>query len=700
MRRGTAVLWALAIVLGVGLIDGTPLPAQQIDLAEANAREEFRFGVQAYHAARFNDAIVAFTRALAFTPEDLRIREWLGRAYYRAGLEDAAVAEWNMLVDATAAGAYLLSRLDTLEYRRGVQPFVGENLSLARSQLIANAMGDTVLFRRPAGVAAEPDGDIFVVSLGTREVLRITPNGRIAQRYTGGLRGLDQPFDVAVVGDQLVVSEFGGDRVTLLTDTGTVARTMGSSGLGPGELLGPQYLAVDQRDGFVYVSEWGNRRVSKFGLDGEFLLTIGQPSPFFSGLQRPTGLAVASDGRLFVADADDEGVALHLFDGSGNHLRRIPLPVSGAEAAENSISGAVVEDLDWYDERRLLVSVGARTLVFDPATESVDAVIDDPGRERVVGAVRDANGRVVVSDFDADEVGIFEPEGSLYSGLDVQIERIIARDFPRIAMLVAVHDRDAQPVVGLTAENFIVSENGVPRTEITLDSSGQSVERLEMAVLLQPRNGDDYRRNAGQAAADLSAAIDGDDSMTLYTAGDPPQEILRGAASAERIAAVAETAVADRSQLFQTDTIRLDMSIRLAATALLDGGIRRHLVMVGDGRVSDSSFAEYGIEETAAFLANNGVTLHLLMVEQRTPDPEIAYLLEQTGGDARYLYEPEGVAPWVTGFRATPSGRYWIVVPAMSDPDFGRRYIELSVEARLFVRSGRDELGFFGPAAP
>jgi DNA-binding beta-propeller fold protein YncE len=688
---------ALTTLLVIGGIAAS-LWAQPIDLGEANAREEFRFGVQVYHASRFNDAIVAFTRALSFTPDNLTIREWLGRAYYRSGLIDAAMAEWEIIADEGAAGAYLLSRLDTMRYRQGVMPFQERELTLARSQLLNSGTGERRLFQRPAGVATDGTGDMFVVSLGTQEILRITPNGRVRERITGGLTGLDRPFDVAYDDGVLYVTEYGSDRVSVLGDGFGKERMFGGTGLGEGQLLGPQFIAIDEGQ-IVYVTEWGNRRVSKYTSEGEFLQTIGSPSPFFEGLQHPTGIAVR-DQVVYVADRDDEGVALHLFDESGNHLRRIDLPLSVDDAAENSINGAVVEDLAWYDEQYLLIAAGREVLLFDPETETVESVINDAERARVSSAARDANGRVIVTDFDADEVAIFEPEGALYSGLDVRIERIVARDFPRIALQVAVHDREGSPLVGLNEENFIISEDGVPNSEITVDSSGQSVERLEVSVLLQPRGDADYGVDVGTAAVDLTTAMQPEDRLRFYLAGEQPRELLSGNALPERIRQTVRESAVDDENLFEQDRIRLDRSIRLAATPMLDGDLRRDLVMIGDGRVTDGSFDEYGVEETAAFLVNNGIQFHVILTEQQTPAAEIQYLVEETGGSRRYLYEAEGIGPMVQSFRSRPIGRYWITLNARQDTDFGRRYFEISVETRLFVRSGRDELGFFGPSSP
>ncbi|MDA3949287.1 MAG: hypothetical protein PF508_08670 [Spirochaeta sp.] len=693
-RTCAAVLLAMVMIALFG--GAGSLSAQAIDMDAAEAAEEFRWGVRAFHAGRFNDAIVAFTRAIAFKPDDLRAREWLGRAYFHSGLVEAALDEWSVIAESGEAGAYLLSRLEQIRFRRGTLPLLPPDLKISRSQQVGGTRGQTVLFRRPGGMAAEPGGDFFLVSLGTQEVLRITPNGRIRRRIRGGLPGLDKPFDVEWREGRLYVTEFGRDQIAVLDDTGGRVGTIGAPGLGDGELLGPQYLAIDG-DGFVYVTEWGSRRVSKFAPDGEFSLSFGPETRFFSGLQRPTGIAIR-DETVYVADTDDRGPALHLFDTSGNHMERIPLPLTAEDRPEYDISGAVVEDIAWYDETLLLITAGYRVLLFDPDRESVEAEINDQQRQRVASAVRDANRRVLVSDFDADDFSIFEPEGTLYAGLDVRIERIVTAAFPQVGVLVAVHDRNGRPIVGLETANFIISENGRPENNAQLESAGQVVTSLDTVALLQPRSGQSYTDDAARAVSDLVSVLPSGDRMDLYVAGREPTLVSRRPASADLFADRTARALVERDQLFAADEVALDRSIRVAAAELLESGLRRNLVLIGDGRVGDTAFQEYSIDQLAAFLSNNEIGFHIVLLEQRTPDAELSYLVEQTGGTIRYVYEPQGVAPIVEDFRRKPLGTYWLTYTSAANPDFGRAFIEVSAEARIFVRSGRDEMGFFPPA--
>lgn len=671
--------------------------AQGIDMDAAQAEEEFRWGVLAYHAGRFNDAIVAFTRTVSFRPDDFLAREWLGRGYYRSGLVDAALGEWEVIVENGRAEAYLQSRIDTLRYRRGVLPLLEEEIALSRSQRVFGQRGQTTLFRRPNGIATEPGGDAFLVSVGTQEVLRITPNGSVRNRIRGGLDGLDTPFDVVWRDGLLYVTEFGRDRISVFEDGGTRVSTIGAPGLEEGRLLGPQYIAIDA-DGFIYVTEWGARRVTKFSPNGEFALSFGRETPFFEGFERPTGIAIR-DGEIFVADVSDDGPLLHLFDESGNHLARIELPLDHDDAPDG-IVGTVVEDIGWYDDDHLMITAGERVLIFDPDLQAIVAEVTDQERSRVSSVARDANNRVLVSDFDSDDFAIYEPEGTLYAGLDVRIERIINRDFPTVGVLVAVHDRDGRPIVGLESQNFIISENGRPQTTARVESTGQVGTRLETVALVQPRSGQRYAEDAGRAVFDLVAAIPASNPFDVYVAGREAILASERPASPELFADRVAQVLVERDDLFISDEVALDRSIRVAASDLLRGDIRRNLVLVGDGRVGDSAFREYGIEELGAYLLNNGIRLHFILVEQRTPDPELSYLVETTNGTIRYVYEPEGVSPMVAEFQSFPSGRYWIEYNSTTNPDFGRSYIELSAEAQIFVRSGRDEMGFFAPAEP
>lgn len=99
-----------AVGLTVFLICAGMMPAAQTNTLQPRLSsadrdhgfEEFRRGVQAYYRGTFNEAILLFEKALTHIPDDPLILDWLGQAYYRSGIEGAALEQW----EAAAASGY------------------------------------------------------------------------------------------------------------------------------------------------------------------------------------------------------------------------------------------------------------------------------------------------------------------------------------------------------------------------------------------------------------------------------------------------------------------------------------------------------------------------------------------------------------------------------------------------------------------
>jgi hypothetical protein len=93
-----------------------------------------------------------------------------------------------------------------------------------------------------------------------------------------------------------------------------------------GGLDDPRQLTIDAA-GRVYVSDWGrSHQVKVFEADGAFLRAIGQAGVPGTGpynpaqMRRPYGLAVLPDGRLWVAENDDQPRRLSLWSAAGRLL--------------------------------------------------------------------------------------------------------------------------------------------------------------------------------------------------------------------------------------------------------------------------------------------------------------------------------------------------------------------------------------------
>lgn len=70
----------------------------------------------------------------------------------------------------------------------------------------------------------------------------------------------------------------------------------GQEGSGPGEFRQPFDIAIDQ-EGFVYVTDTGNRRVQKFSSEGKFIRQWGEDL-----FEKPAGITIGLDDAVYVSD--------------------------------------------------------------------------------------------------------------------------------------------------------------------------------------------------------------------------------------------------------------------------------------------------------------------------------------------------------------------------------------------------------------
>jgi DNA-binding beta-propeller fold protein YncE len=648
------------------------------------AREEFRLGVHAYYRYAFNEAILSFERSLAFLPGEPLILDWLGRAYYRSGLEDTALRQWIAAAEAYGPSAspslLLASRIETVRNRRSLFPDMEDSLRYVEAGRFPGFSGDIRTYRQPTAVLPLEDGSSWVAAYGSNEIIRIDVNGIVRARQRGPLNGFDRPYDIARGRDgRLYVSEFRGGRISVLNSAGEWQSYIGSKGLGEGMLSGPQNITIDE-EGYLYVVEYGSRRISKFDPDGVFILSFGGRGPDFPGFLSPTGI-VARNGRIYAADSIAKEI--YIFDRNGAY--------TGILVSEG-LRGP--ESLTLFPDGRILAADGNRLLLIDPDS----SVIRELGllgnvSVRILGARADQNGNILAANFQGDEVAVMTPLDDMASGLFVQIDRVVSDKFPLITVELQVQDRQRRPIVGLDARNFLLTENGRTAGEQNFLAAGYRVEAADISILL------DRSPAAAGLSADLAAALRDihaadDRIVSLISAGEQPlrEHIPEAGISAAALAAAARGSAASYSPRW-----RFDLALRLAATDLLPGAGKRAVVFVSTGELGELAFEQYGLSELAAYLANNSIAFYAVILGGRPASEDLRFLCEQTGGLALPLYRSEGVTSTLAALKSRPSGSYFLSYRSSLPTDFGRAYLPVEAEVYLLERSGRDDTGYFPP---
>jgi hypothetical protein len=231
------------------------------DLNALYAQEEFRVGVQAYNRFAFNEAILSFEQALSYRPGEPLLMDWLGRAYYRSGLEDTALQIWNTAARgygfATPQAILLSNRVETIRNRRSLLPLIEiDNSSVSSSTSgtryvvsgrYPGRSGEMLYFSQPTAVLPLDDGSTWVVAYGSNELVRIDVNGIIRQRVRGPLNGFDRPYDlVRGLDGRMYLSEYRGGRVSILDKNGKWLSYIGGKGREVGMFVGPQNLTIDE----------------------------------------------------------------------------------------------------------------------------------------------------------------------------------------------------------------------------------------------------------------------------------------------------------------------------------------------------------------------------------------------------------------------------------------------------------------------
>ena len=150
-------------------------------------------------------------------------------------------------------------------------------------------------------VHAGPDDSIYLVDRDAHQVLKYTPGGDLmASMGVRNQPSLQAPFNhpadicVAPSGELFVADGYGNSSVHRFAADGSYISSFGRPGGGPGEFRVPHSISVSN-DGRVYVADRENNRVQVFTTDGEFL-------DQWTDFKCPMGVHIDAQQAVYVTD--------------------------------------------------------------------------------------------------------------------------------------------------------------------------------------------------------------------------------------------------------------------------------------------------------------------------------------------------------------------------------------------------------------
>ena len=185
---------------------------------------------------------------------------------------------------------------------------------------------------RPKGMCNDGQGGIVVNEPHYSRVNHFSPAGKLLAQW--GVHGtnagqLTFPRAVAVNSHhEIYVSEYGlVERVQRFTARGEkFLESFGHPGTGPGEFNRPEGLFIDAQDR-VYVADSCNHRIQIFSGDGRFLRTYGKAGRGKGELSYPYDICVDAEGRQYVCEFGNSRI--QVFDANDQPIEIIGGPGSG-----------------------------------------------------------------------------------------------------------------------------------------------------------------------------------------------------------------------------------------------------------------------------------------------------------------------------------------------------------------------------------
>lgn len=284
-----------------------------------------------------------------------------GRIFSRArvqGTRGVGIGQFNKPRSVTVDRA---DNLYVVDMTGRVQKFSPRGDFLLFWQMPETALG------HPKGLGLDEDGNVIVVEPHYQRINHYSVSGRLLEQW--GHKGtnegqLSMPRGIAINSrHEALVPEFGVVERIQRFDLATIRtaiqqasaatnqeappspfpqpkfrESFGRPGQAPGELNRPEGICVDAQDR-IYVADSCNHRIQIFSPDGKFLRAYGKPGSGMGELSYPYDIRVDAAGRQYVCEFGNSRI--QVFDANDRPLEIIGGPGAGPGRFNNPWSIAL-----------------------------------------------------------------------------------------------------------------------------------------------------------------------------------------------------------------------------------------------------------------------------------------------------------------------------------------------------------------------
>lgn len=475
------VLITLILILAAG-----NLLAKEYDPKETRAKEYFGEGFLLYNKAKFEDALVSYKRGLSLKPDLAEIWYWMGKAYYRMGKIEEAVDCWNQFFVLGGGDRALRQKINNLYNSLYTKPKEGRLLSTYAHTGTIKPDKPKNRFYSPTGIARDSKENIYIVSYDTHKVLKFSPAGNFILEFGEKGEGEGQfthPFGIYIdKEDSLYITDFGNNRVCkfdsnkLNSDTGPFVFSFGKKGIKEGELLGPEGITGDEF-GNLYIVDSGNGRVVKFDKEGKFMLSMGKLGREEGELIQPVDVALDKDSNIWITDSGNRRI--QQFDSSGNLL--LSLRFSNEKGEPRGIAIGSKGDIYISFSKGSVYKFDQKLTLWAKISGFKEAEEFFICPQALMVNKED---HLYVTDICRDSIESFVAEEFKPTNFNLNVDRVITDHFPDVVYAVTVTSDNQRPILGLTADNFKIVEEGKRMFPVRVSSPLQEKDNLVTVFLI------------------------------------------------------------------------------------------------------------------------------------------------------------------------------------------------------------------------
>jgi sugar lactone lactonase YvrE len=172
----------------------------------------------------------------------------------------------------------------------------------------------------PSAVAVNPStGNIYVADTDDNRVLEVAPDGYVIARWGAdggdgasgsGVEQFNRPAGIALNGaGDVYVADTGNNRIEEIGSSGQFVTQWGSAGSADGRFRTPEGIAVDGA-GDVFVADRLNHRIQEFSSNGTFITHWGVRGTAQGQFTSPSAVAVSCNGDVWVADTQNNRIQM------------------------------------------------------------------------------------------------------------------------------------------------------------------------------------------------------------------------------------------------------------------------------------------------------------------------------------------------------------------------------------------------------